>query len=504
MHLNKRKCGHLPCWLQSAEESYLANRGVPAAREFCAAVEQAKRLVEECSHDEWLLKAVELWECTEHFVEVLLDLCWSAYIMSLGVGNIEWSEKWMSDVEELLNSRSERNDVAKLLYEDYHEIDKIDLDAMVCAKLRERDLVPHGPEDQLALLLQDRLKQQTLWRPPFLERHSFFIYCNFVVPSQGSCRTGAHGVILKLPWVYEKEFAVKMRKPKEKSDTTFKKEFDILDKYRSPFIVGVVGYWEVDSWSSWNPFTNKVCRCPFLVMENLECDLKGLMDGCKSAWKGKRGGFSALETIKLMLPIAKALRFLHGKDVAHRDVKPQNIMCRNVIVPKVPEETIVKEDTIVKLIDFGEARENVSCLSCDEMGPAGTTGYMDPMLRESDRVGYTLFMGDVFSFAIVFAELLTWRSPFEALGVSTLGDVRAKLKAGERPPLPNVLPEYVRFIVESCWCADHLKRPDFRAICSMLQHAKMLLLDMEFVDELDDIFSYEDALGGWCCISDET
>lgn len=63
--------------------------------------------MEECFYDEWFLKVVELWECMEYFVEVFLDLCWLVYIMSLGVGNIEWLEKWMSDVEELLNFCSE-------------------------------------------------------------------------------------------------------------------------------------------------------------------------------------------------------------------------------------------------------------------------------------------------------------------------------------------------------------------------------------------------------------
>lgn len=114
---------------------------------------------------------------------------------------------------------------------------------------------------------------------------------------------------------------MKMCKFKEKSDIIFKKEFDILDKYCSLFIVGVVGYWEVDLWFLWNLFMNKVCWCFFFVMENLECDLKGFMDGCKSVWKGKRGGFLVLEIIKLMFLIVKVLWFLYGKDVVYRDVK---------------------------------------------------------------------------------------------------------------------------------------------------------------------------------------
>ena len=497
-----RKCEHLPRWFISAGECCPLNTPAPAAREFCTAIERAKNLVEECSHDMWLLKAVELWECTEHFVEVLLDLCWSAYIVSLGIGSIERSQKWIRDLDELLNSRSEQNDVARLFHEDYDENDKKDLDIMVQAKLIEQNLEMDSPEHQLAHLLQDRLNNQSLWRPPFLRRHKFHIYSYFIVPLRRSSKGGTHGTILKLKWVYGKEFAMKMRHPKEDGVKTFKWEFDILDKYRSPYIVGVIGYWEAESWSSWNPLARSV-RCPFLLMENLEFDLKELMNRCKStSLERTRDGFSELDTICLLLPIAKALRFLHGKDIAHRDVKPQNIMCKNVNLPEDPEDTVVKEDTIVKLIDFGEARENVSDpRECGKWGRAGTPGYMDPTMWKQDVVGYTLFMSDVFSFAMVFTELLTWRSPSEAFHVSRPQDAQAKLKADERPFLPSDLPDYLRFIVESCWHVDCLKRPEFKDICSMLQHAKILLLNKDFAYEPEELFSYEDATGGYCRFS---
>lgn len=208
------------------------------------------------------------------------------------------------------------------------------------------------PEHQLAHLLQDRLKNQNLWLPPFLKRHSFFTYSCFIVLSESSSKAGAHEAILKFPRLYEKEFAMKIRHPKEDGQKMFKWEFDILDKYRSPYVVGVVGYWKAEAWSSWNPLTYEIVWCVFLMMENLECDLKGLMKRCKITREGIREGFSMLKTICLMLPIANALRFLHGKDVGHEDVKPKNIMCRNVNLPMYPEESILIEDTIVKLIDI--------------------------------------------------------------------------------------------------------------------------------------------------------
>jgi serine/threonine protein kinase len=41
--------------------------------------------------------------------------------------------------------------------------------------------------------------------------------------------------------------------------------------------------------------------------------------------------FSMLEVVDIMLQIAKAMRFLHNKEVAHRDLK-----CRNIIYKDGP------------------------------------------------------------------------------------------------------------------------------------------------------------------------
>ena len=488
LRLNKKKCEDLHQYLERTRKSYdhSSTREI-AAREYLTAVKRAKNLVEESSHNDWLLKAVELWECSEHFVEVFLDLCWSSHIMSLAVNN-SGEQEWMTKEQEwLLNSRrciAQANSQKPQSCDD-----KEKLGAMVQATLLDSALKNGSAEHQLALLLEDRLNDQSSWHPPILTSFNFCIRSRFRLLSRGASKTGASGIVLTFPWVYEKQFAVKMRHRKCNNFLTFKNEFEVLDKYRSPYIVRVVGYWELESWLDKRPWTHNATLCPFLLMEAMEYDLEGLIQRYRDSLEGseEEEGFSALETIQLMLPVAKALRFLHDKDVAHRDIKPQNIMCSNAMGDF--------DDATVKLIDFGEAVAGVSRIPlCDTNRPTGTKGYMDPEMWKLDpetgmRKGYNLLRADVFSFAMVFVELLTWRSPWGKMG----REVQEKLNNGERPPLPDDLPAYVSFIVDCCWCAHPTARPTFTDICSMLQNAKLLLLDENFFGERDNLFCYLDG-----------
>ena len=489
LRLNKKKCEDLLSYLKWAKESYRSNKCEVVASEFLVAIKRAKFLVEESSHNKWLLKALELWDCSQHFFEVFMDLFWCARIMSLhGVSNTcKQLDSWVEEQENKLYSQRYIEELLKA-YSD----DKKTLEAMVKTTIQEKILREGDPDHQLALLLEDRLNDQNMRHPRLFTSFVFCIRSRIALLSKSSSKTGQHGVVLRFPWVYGKQFAVKMRQPNtDTGEDMFKHEYNILDKYRSPYIVGVVGYWEVQSWLD---RLFQTTLCPFLLMEALECDFEGLISQYKDLCTEKPPGFSALDTIKLMLPVAKALRFLHSKDVAHRDIKPQNIMCSNT--------TGDFDDAVVKLIDFGEATTNASTISPDDIGIKGTYGYMDPAMwaldpdarkRKKNPEGYDLLRADVFSFAMIFVELLTWRSPWEEDSIQRGREVQNKLCLGERPPLPNGLSDYVSFIVECCWCADPPTRPKFKDICSMLQNAKLLLLDENFFGDREGLFCYQDA-----------
>ena len=129
---------------------------------------------------------------------------------------------------------------------------------------------------------------------------------------------------------------------------------------------------------------------PFLVME--------LVDGLSLAALVKRAPGERLPcdvAAVIALKVARALEYVHLRGVIHRDCKPANVL--------------VSRRGEVKLADFGLARD-ASDVAPEGVGVVGTPAYMSPEQVLGDRLD---FRSDLFSFGIVFYEMLTARRPFE-------------------------------------------------------------------------------------------
>ena len=132
---------------------------------------------------------------------------------------------------------------------------------------------------------------------------------------------------------------------------------------------------------------------PFLVME--------LVDGPSLAALTKRAPGERLPcdvAAVIALKLARALEYVHLRGVIHRDCKPANVL--------------VSRRGEVKLADFGLARDasDVADTATGGVGVVGTPAYMSPEQVLGDRLD---FRSDLFSFGIVFYEMLTARRPFE-------------------------------------------------------------------------------------------
>jgi serine/threonine protein kinase len=175
---------------------------------------------------------------------------------------------------------------------------------------------------------------------------------------------------------------------------------------------------------------------PFMAME--------LLGGASLRDVLARGPVALDAAREIALDVARALAAAHDAGVVHRDVKPENIR--------------VLPDGRAKLLDFGLARVNAAASTSGDVTEAatatgvvlGTPRYMSPEQAEGKNVDAR---SDVFSFGVVFYEMLAGRWPWD---VSSGAAVTAAILRDPPRPLPPSLSaeKAITDVVTRCLAKD--------------------------------------------------
>jgi eukaryotic-like serine/threonine-protein kinase len=162
---------------------------------------------------------------------------------------------------------------------------------------------------------------------------------------------------------------------------------------------------------------------PFLVME--------LVGGDTLAARVAEGPLPADQAAALGVQLAKALAYVHGRGVVHRDVKPANILLA---------DGAAGGPVTAKLTDFGIARLVDSTRLTMHGLTLGTPNYLSPEQVKGGEVGPP---ADVYALGLVLLECVTGQVVYPGHGVES-AVVRL-----HRPPVfpPWLDPEFTRLLV---------------------------------------------------------
>ena len=202
---------------------------------------------------------------------------------------------------------------------------------------------------------------------------------------------------------------------------------------------------------------------PAITMDNTTHHAQG-----HSRARPKRKKFPKLFSIKRALEIATGIadgmRYMHLMKVIHRDLKSSNVLLDLHDAPKI--------------CDFGLSREEVKL----DNSFAGTIAYMSPEMIRSETITAA---SDVYSFAIIFWELLTsqlaWTTnPGGKHNGEGAGRPRSipplviMERVAYRKARPPIRPEdnmhpILKVLLRECWADDYRCRPSFDEIVQRLQ-----------------------------------
>ena len=193
----------------------------------------------------------------------------------------------------------------------------------------------------------------------------------------------------------------------------------------------------------------------------------------------RKGAFSWDETIELGKQICNALQHAHDNGVVHRDIKLSNLM--------------VTKQGVLKLTDFGIAKDLDGTLLTGANCAIGTAAYMSPeqCRGESKITGKS----DLYSLGVVLFELLTGKRPFRGNNAVELFLHHVQTKP-ERPSRINFeIPKFLDTLILHLLEKDPDDRPPSASVVAkILEEIRVKILAQTSVGE-DLAKSYADGTG---------
>ena len=214
----------------------------------------------------------------------------------------------------------------------------------------------------------------------------------------------------------EREVAIKLLHAHLSDDTALRERFlreaQAIATLRHPGIVQIYDFDVHDG----------VC---YIAMEFLKGE--SLEERASARGESRQTPFTAEEALHIIVSVRVALAHAHRAGIAHRDVKPSNVM--------------LTDDGRTVLTDFGLATVLDQTRMTVDGASAGTPSYMSPEQAMGERGDHR---ADLYSLGIMAYELLTGELPFRS---DTLAGMLHKHLQEPPPPLEPRVPGLAPHVV---------------------------------------------------------
>jgi serine/threonine protein kinase len=159
--------------------------------------------------------------------------------------------------------------------------------------------------------------------------------------------------------------------------------------------------------------------------------------------------------IRWVHEIALGMCHLHKHNIVHRDLAARNILLSHSNLA----------DAHAKISDFGMSRVLQQEIEAKTKSKIGPVCWMAP-----ESIGQQVYSKktDVWMFGVLVYEIVARREPH---------DNKDPLKISQQirnesltPDIPNDCPPQLRELMQLCWNNMPNHRPNFEAICLMLEH----------------------------------
>lgn len=153
--------------------------------------------------------------------------------------------------------------------------------------------------------------------------------------------------------------------------------------------------------------------------------------------------------------IARGMRFLHKRNIIHRDLKSLNVL--------------LDQNGYAKVCDFGLSTYAGKGQFLTKS--LGTPYWMAPELLSTDTAYDNKV--DVYAYAIVLWEIVTTKSPYQ--GISPAQIIAQVLANDKRPPVPTNCNDEFKDLIQKCWARDPETRPSFNQVIKLFSERDILI-----------------------------